>query len=168
MALRRARDDDGFDAFYAGTAARVVHLVHATTGDYGLAQDVTQEAYARAWQQWAKVSAYDDPLSWVRTVARRLAISQWRSAQAKQRAYTRHGVDDHAGSPTEDHVAVVAALRTLPDAVRETVVLHYITDLSIAQIAEETNTPAGTVKARLHRGRALLAQALAHEESHHG
>jgi DNA-directed RNA polymerase specialized sigma24 family protein len=48
------------------------------------------------------------------------------------------------------------------------VTMHYIGDLSIDQIAHETNTPAGTIKARLHRGRALLAQALRHEETHHG
>jgi RNA polymerase sigma-70 factor (ECF subfamily) len=42
--------------------------------------------------------------------------------------------------------------------------MHYIGDLSIDQIAHETNTPAGTVKARLYRGRAQLALALRHEE----
>ena len=46
--------------------------------------------------------------------------------------------------------------------------MHYIGDLSIDQIAHETNTPAGTVKARLHRGRAQLAQALQHQENPHG
>jgi RNA polymerase sigma-70 factor (ECF subfamily) len=65
-------------------------------------------------------------------------------------------------------VAVVTALRTLPEPVREAMALHYIGDLSIDQIAHETNTPAGTIKARLHRGRAQLAQALQHEESDHG
>ena len=67
-----------FDAFYRGTARRVIHLVYASTGDLTLAQDCTQEAYARAWQQWSTVHTYDDPLAWVRTVARRLAISAWR------------------------------------------------------------------------------------------
>jgi DNA-directed RNA polymerase specialized sigma24 family protein len=64
-------------------------------------------------------------------------------------------------------MAVVAALGALSAPVREAVALHYIADLSIAQIAHETDTPAGTVKARLHRGRAALAQALREEESRH-
>lgn len=101
-------------------------------------------------------------------MARRLAISQWRSREAGRRAHQRHGATDDIGPPTEDRVAVLDALRTLPDALRETVVLFYIGDLSIAQIATETNTPAGTVKARLHRGRAALARALSVEETHHG
>jgi RNA polymerase sigma-70 factor (ECF subfamily) len=157
-----------FDAFYRDTARRVVHLVYGFTGDLTVAQDATQEAYARAWQQWSTVRIADDPLAWVRTVARRVAISGWRKRTTQERAHHRHGPRETTGPPSEDRVAVVAALRTLPDPVREAVTMHYIGDLSIDQIAHETNTPAGTVKARLHRGRALLAQALRHEETHHG
>jgi RNA polymerase sigma-70 factor (sigma-E family) len=156
-----------FDAFYRDTARRVVHLVYGFTGDLTVAQDSTQEAYARAWQQWDRVRNADDPLAWVRTVARRIAISGWRKKSTQERAHERHGAHGTTGPPNEDRVAVVAALRTLPDPVREAVALHYIGDLSIDQIAHETNTPAGTVKARLHRGRALLATALRHEEDHH-
>lgn len=166
--MRAQSAEEEFDAFYRDTARRVVHLVYAFTGDLTVAQDSTQEAYARAWQQWPTVRTHDDPLAWVRTVARRVAISAWRKSGTRDRAHQRHGVDDASAPPSEDRVALVAALRTLPDAVREAVTLHYIGDLSIAQIAHETNTPAGTVKARLHRGRAQLAQALQHKETTHG
>ena len=150
-----------FDEFYRGTAARVVHLVYATTGDLTLAQDATQEAYARAWADWDRVSRHDDPLSWVRTVARRLAISQWRHSRARDRAYRRVGTGPGPAAPTEDRVAVVTALRAIPAEQREALVLHYIADLSIDRIATETGTPPGTIKARLHRGRARLAALLA-------
>ncbi len=162
------RTEADFDAFYRDGARRVIHLVYASTGDLTLAQDCTQEAFARAWQRWSTVSGYDDPLAWVRTVARRLAISAWRTKGSQQRAYTRHGVQDTTGPPTEDRVAVLAALRELSDPMREAVALHYLADLSVVQIAEETNTPAGTIKARLHRARAQLATALATEETRHG
>jgi RNA polymerase sigma-70 factor (sigma-E family) len=156
-----------FDAFYQETARRVVHLVYASTGDLALAQDCAQEAYSRAWQRWSTVRSYDDPLAWVRTVARRLAISAWRSKAAQHRAYERVGVHGTAGPPSEDRVVVIDALRLLSPPVREAVVLHYIADLSIEQIAHETGAPAGTIKARLHRGRAQLADALSrpHEPS---
>ncbi len=156
-----------FDSFYRETAHRVVHLVYASTGDLALAQDSTQEAYARAWQKWSSVSRADDPLAWVRTVARRLAISSWRKNQNRRVAHDRYGQSATFAPPSEDRVAVVEALRTLPEATREAVTLHYIADLSVEQIAHETQTPAGTVKARLHRGRAQLAAALRTEESHH-
>lgn len=46
-------------------------------------------------------------------------------------------------------------------AQRRAIVLHHLCDLSVADIALETNAPSGTVKARLARGRATLAVLLA-------
>lgn len=157
-----------FDDFYRTAARDVIHLVYGFTGDLTLAQDCTQEAFARAWQRWDAVSAYDDPRAWVRTVARRLAVSSWRKRTNEARAQVRHGPAGDPAGPSEDTVAVVAALRTLTAPVREAVTLYYLGDRSIEQIAAETNTPAGTIKARLHRGRRQLATALRTEESRHG
>lgn len=156
----RERDSDAFDAFYRATAPRVIHLVYATTGDLTLAQDSTQEAFARAWRDWARVSTAEDPAAWVRTVARRIAISEWRRGQAKKRAYTRHGPQQSQTPPDENRMIVVAALRRLTPVLRETVALHYLADRSIEQIAAELAVPEGTVKARLHRGRVQLADLL--------
>ena len=160
--------EDAFDEFYQSTAHRVLNLVYASTGDLTLAQDCTQEAFSRAWQQWSKVSKCDDPLAWVRTVARRLAISVWRKRTNQNLAHIRHGARASTPGPTEDRVTVMTALRTLSGPVREAVTLHYLADLSIEQIAYQTDTPAGTIKARLHRGRQQLVQALGSEESRHG
>ena len=167
MSDRRA-GEEAFDELNRSSARKVIHLVYASTGDLTLAHDCTQEAFSRAWQQWSKVSTYDDPLAWVRTVARRLAISAWRKRTNQNRAHVRHGSGANTAGPSEDRVAVITAVRTLSGPVREAVTLHYIADLSIDTIAHETNTPAGTIKARLHRGRAQLAQALRAEESRHG
>ncbi len=156
-----------FEEFYAATATSVIHLVYAATGDLTVAQDSTQEAFSRAWQRWSTISTYDDPRAWVRTVARRLAVSSWRKTTNQRRAQERHGATGTIAPPDENRVAVVAALRTLSEPVREAVALHYIADLSIEQIARETGAPAGTIKARLHRGRAQLAAALRTEESIH-
>ena len=164
----RGAGEDAFDEFYQSNARRVLHFVYASTGDLTLAQDCTQEAFSRAWQQWSKVSEYDDQLAWVRTVARRLAISVWRKRTNQNRAHIRHGADASTPGPSADGVAVMTALRSLSGPVREAVTLHYLADLSIDRIAYETNTPAGTIKARLHRGRQQLAQALRSEECRHG
>lgn len=167
MSGRQAGEDE-FDEFYQATAHRVLNLVYASTGDLTLAQDCTQEAFSRAWQQWSKVSKCDDPLAWVRTVARRLAISVWRKRTNQNLAHIRHGAPASTPGPTADRVAVMTALSTLSRPVREAVTLHYLADLSIERIAYETNTPAGTIKARLHRGREQLARALRTEECRNG
>lgn len=154
------RDSAAFDEFYRAAAPRVIHLVYATTGDLTLAQDSTQEAFARAWRDWSQVSTAEDPLAWVRTVARRIAISEWRRSKARSRAYTRHGSQESHAPPDENRLAVVAALRRLSPVLRETLALHYLADRTIEQISAELEVPEGTVKARLHRGRSQLAELL--------
>lgn len=154
-----------FDEFYRATAQRVVHLVYASTGDLELARDSTQEAFARAWQRWDQVRATDEPGAWVRTVARRIAISAWRKDSNRKKAMERHGENSGPDGPTADRVAVVAALRTLGPDLRETLAMHYLADLSVDEIARQTGSPAGTIKARLHRGRAQLAKLLADKEA---
>jgi RNA polymerase sigma-70 factor (ECF subfamily) len=155
-----ARD---FDAFYAASASRVLHAVYAMTGDRAEAQDCVQEAYERAWQRWGTVRAYADPEAWVRTVARRIAVSRWRKTRNAVTAWRRHGPPPDASPPGVEHVLLVRALRELPDAQRHALVLHYLAGLSVEEVAVETGAPSGTVKARLHRGRAALALLLAGE-----
>jgi RNA polymerase sigma-70 factor (ECF subfamily) len=76
-------------------------------------------------------------------------------------AVLRHGPPEHAPEPSVDNVALVAALRRIPDAQRRAVVLHHLGGLSVAEVAHEVGAPEGTVKARLSRGRAALAELLA-------
>lgn len=88
----RQDGEDAFDEFYQSTAHRVLNLVYASTGDLTLAQDCTQEAFSRAWQQWSTVGRCDDSLAWVRTVDRRLAISVWRKVRRAVITATRSSV----------------------------------------------------------------------------
>ena len=54
----------------------------------------------------------------------------------------------------------MAALRRLPAAQREAIALHHLADLPVAEVAQTLGVPEGTVKARLSRGRAALAELL--------
>jgi RNA polymerase sigma-70 factor (ECF subfamily) len=157
-------NDRAFDEFYAATARRVIHGVYAFCGDLAEAQDLAQEAYARAWQRWSRVSTYDSPEAWVRNVAWRLAANRWRRLRRWPRARARLGASAPASAltdgPTPDRVAVVAALRRLPPAQRRVVVLHYVYDLPVADIATAAEMPEGTVKVYLARARAKLAALL--------
>jgi RNA polymerase sigma-70 factor (ECF subfamily) len=66
-----------------------------------------------------------------------------------------------AAPPSANHVALVAALKQLPEAQRKALVLHHIADLPVQDVAREMGVPEGTIKARLSRGRAALAVLLA-------
>jgi RNA polymerase sigma-70 factor (ECF subfamily) len=64
-------------------------------------------------------------------------------------------------------VALVAALARIPVAQRTAIVLHHLVGLPVAEVAAETGAPAGTVKARLSRGRRALAELLGVSEDTH-
>ncbi|MDQ6875957.1 MAG: SigE family RNA polymerase sigma factor [Actinomycetota bacterium] len=153
-------DQLDFDEFYSATVQRLVRQIYAFTGDLGDAQDVAQEAYARAWQRWGQVCGYDAPEAWVRTVGMRLAVSRWRKAQNAATAWRRHGPPRESAELNPDSVALVEALRQLPERQRAAVVLHYMADLSVEQVAMEMSCPVGSVKAWLSRGRKALAAQL--------
>jgi DNA-directed RNA polymerase specialized sigma24 family protein len=70
-----------------------------------------------------------------------------------------------APPPGPDRVTLVAALRELPERPRHALVLYYLGDQSVAEIARSMGTAEGTVKVWLHRGRAALAARLGTPES---
>jgi RNA polymerase sigma-70 factor (ECF subfamily) len=161
--------DDDFDAFYVATSRSLLPQLYGLTGDWAEAQDCLQEAYARAWQRWPSVRELDAPLAWVRVVAFRLARSRWRRAQHGLRLHRGNPTTESLAGPSPDAVALVAALRRLPEAQRQALILHHLGDLSVAEVARETGVPEGTVKARLSRGRAALAELLRDDlETSHG
>ena len=154
-------DAEEFDDFYAASFGRLVHQLHAMTGDRDEAQECVQEAFVRAWSHRGRLDKAQAPEAWVRTTAYRLAVSRWRRTARSRRAPDRSLQQaGPAPGPSEDQVAVVAALRQLPEAQRRALVLHHLCDLPVHAVAAETGAPEGTVKARLARGRAALAVLL--------
>jgi DNA-directed RNA polymerase specialized sigma24 family protein len=67
-----------YDEFYRGTSRRTMRYAFGLTGDLGDAQDLTQEAYVRAWQRWSRLRDYESTEAWLRTVIYRLATDRWR------------------------------------------------------------------------------------------
>lgn len=154
-------DAQEFDAFYTASFSRVVGQVHAMIGDRDEAQECVQEAFVRAWSHRGRLDRAGHPEAWVRTTAYRLAVSRWRRVVRARRAPDRALQETHSPAPPDpDRVALVAALRRLPEEQRRAIVLHHLADLPVAQVAAETGAPVGTVKARLSRGRAALAEHL--------
>jgi len=168
--VHRAREVDAgrppdldFDDFYAAHFRSLTIQLYAYTGDLPGAQDVVQEAFCRALSRWKRLSGLDDPLAWVRRVAWNLATSQWRRARTAAVFLRRHRLED-VPAPGLDRVALAGALATLPARHRRVVILHYLADQSVRDIADQLGVPEGTVKAWLHRGRTALAARLTEKE----
>lgn len=155
-------DETEFDAFYTASFPRLVGQLYAMVGDREEAQDCVQEAFVRAWSHRRSLRNADHPEAWVRTTAYRLAVSRWRRTVRSRRSPDRAlSGRPHTQPADETHVALVAALRELPEAQRRALVLHHIADLPVHEVAREVGSPEGTVKARLSRGRAALAALIA-------
>ncbi|WP_435795466.1 RNA polymerase sigma factor [Micromonospora luteifusca] len=148
-----------FDDFYHANFRGLVVQLTAYTGDRGQAQDLVQEAFCRAYARWDRLARYEDPLAWVRKVAWNLGHNRWRRLRTAQTWLLRQR-ETHVAEPSPDRVAVDAALAKLPPKQRRAVVLHYLADLTIAEIAAQEQVAEGTVKSWLHRGRTALATHL--------
>lgn len=162
--MTKSHDSD-FNGFYAATASRVIGYLGVVLGDTAEAEDAAHEAYARAWQRWSKLRHYENPEAWVRTVALRVAVNSWRKAKNRLIAQRRSDHAEPRDSPdvaglSQDRLLVIDALRKIPVAQRQALVLFHMQGLSVAEIAQETGVPAGTIKARLSRGRKALAPYL--------
>ena len=149
-----------FTDFYAASFRRLVGQLYAMTGNHAEAQDAVQEAFIRAWAHRRRLERSGAPEAWVRATAWRIAVSRWQRARLGQVLMRSSPSAAPIDGPNPDRVALIEALRQVPAEQRRALVLYHVCDQSVAQIAAETGVPAGTVKARLARGRAALAPHL--------
>jgi len=161
MAASSAHD---FSAFYASTYRPLCAQLYLHTGSLAESQDLVQEAFCRALAQWDRIVTYDDPAAWVRRVAWNLAVSRWRSIRRLRELAPRLVDPPTIPEPSPDRVVLAAALRRLPRRQRQSVVLHYLTDMPVADVARLIGTSEGTVKSWLHRARASLAAHLSDQQ----
>lgn len=150
-----------FETFFEHSYQRVVGLVALATGDPGLAEGAAQDAYARAYARWARVSRLDRPDLWVFRVASHLAIDRWRRE--------RHEAVLHAGlaAAARDDIErlwIQWGLTGLSPMQRTTFILRHIQGLSVKQIAEAVDTSPETVKTHLERARRRLRTMLRQED----
>ncbi len=166
-------DAEAYSDFYERSYSVVVGQVFVVTTDRGEAEEATQEAFARLWSRWSRVSCYENPQAWVRRVALNVAMKRWRRArrgdQLVQDAYADTGLVSESAM-TGDRLDLIAGLRRLPASHREALLLHYVVGLSVQEVADEMSTRLapvrlGTVKSWLYRGRAELGNALSIQET---
>jgi RNA polymerase sigma-70 factor, ECF subfamily len=164
------RSGEEFDEFYLASYGRTVAMVAALVGSRHDAEDIAQEAYARALARWRLLRSYDLPEAWVRKVALRLAIDAGRRHRRGIATLARLASlrASPASEPGDDllHSPLGHALQRLPLPERQVLALHYVADLPINAIAHECGLSPGTVKSRLAAGRRHLEELLsAHPEA---
>jgi RNA polymerase sigma-70 factor, ECF subfamily len=143
---------------YGALYRRLVLQLTGPCGDVSTAEEVVQEAFVRAIAHGAAFRRADSPEAWLRRVAVNLARSRWRRLRKYAGLMPRLAEPTTIPDLSPDHLTLMSALERLPRAQREVIVMHHLADLPVHEVAAALGVPPGTVKARLSRGRAALAE----------
>jgi len=169
MNLRNPHD---FSHAYDEHHRSVYAAAHRVLGDHTLACDVVQDVFLRVWRRpQAFDAARGDLGTYLRMMGRSRAVDLWRESQTRGRASDRLKLvvgseagreatrSDIPGTDLErdaDREVVRAALKGLPVAQREALVLAYWGGMTAGEIARRSDVPLGTAKSRIRLGLARL------------
>lgn len=177
MLAAQKGDMDAFRALLEMYQDRVMRVMTSVLRcDRAIAEDLCQEVFLRVHRGLPKFDGGVRFVTWLHTIAMNVAISEYRRRRATKRDRRTlsidaplQGTDDLYIVPTGREVdpgerahqheflaRVRACVRDLPDEFREAVVLRDMEALSYEEISSVLDLPIGTVRSRIHRGRALL------------
>ena len=152
-------------------ADRVYRLAYRLSGNRADAEDLTQETFVRVFRSLAEYSPGTFE-GWLHRITTNLFLDM---ARRKQRIRFEALPEDagdrlasHSAGPEQTYAAmhldpeIQEALDALPPDFRAAVVLCDLEELSYEEIAATLGVKVGTVRSRIHRGRVLLREALAH------
>lgn len=152
---------DGFDDFVRSRSTGLLRIAYLLTGDRHSAEDLVQEVLEQMYVKWRRIHGM--PEAYARRALVNRAANRWRRRSRRPEAPL--GGHDVAAPDHSDHVvvrdAVLDALRVLPARQRAAVVLRYLEDLPVAEVARALDCSEGTVKSSVSRGLASLRAALA-------
>jgi RNA polymerase sigma-70 factor (ECF subfamily) len=163
-----AGDIDAFERIVERWQSPLINLAYRFCRDRSRAEDMAQEAFLRAYRalgQWRKDAAFS---TWLFALATNLYRTELRRIPARNVALDdvaelRDSRAIDAGLEDRDRDgAVRRAVLRLPARYRDALVLFYFHGMDIGATALSLALPQGTVKARLARGRQILAGKLAH------
>jgi RNA polymerase sigma factor (sigma-70 family) len=163
-------DPEAFDAVVALYRLRVARLAHRLLGWDGDPDDVVQEVFLAALQKASGFRGHASLWTWLATITvnrcrrrlRRRAL--WRRfmfQRGREQATATAVAADRGALRDETHRRVREAVTALPAGDREVIVLYYLEDAPVAEIAELLGATSNAVQVRLHRARAKLSAALA-------
>ena len=155
-----------FAAWAAAHAPGLHRFAFLLCADWHEAEDLAQEALARAALHWKRIRRVDHPDAYVRAIVVNQCRSMWR--RPWRRATSSDAVD-LVQADDADRVALHAdlqvALQRLPVRQRATVVLRYFEDLTEADTAAVLGCSVGTVKSQHHKAMLALRMAMTKEGS---
>jgi RNA polymerase sigma-70 factor (ECF subfamily) len=158
-----AGDRDSFGRLYE-LYAPLVHGILLARMPRSEVEDTVQEIFLHAFK---KLDTLRDPNAfgpWIGMIARNRAMDFHRKARETVEITEDLKAADSTGARAEE---ILAIIRMLPDAYRETLVLRLVEGMTGPEIAKRTGLTAASVRVNLHRGMKLLRAKLGFEEGLH-
>lgn len=140
--------------------ARMVHGILLLRVPVADVEDLVQDVFVTAMRQLPSLRAQDAFGGWLAAIARRRAIDHCRGLRARVELNEDSAV---SGPDQLNHIEalrVLDAIRALPEAYRETLVLRFVEGLTGPEIAERTGLAPDSVRVNLFRGVRLLRERL--------
>jgi RNA polymerase sigma-70 factor (ECF subfamily) len=152
----RSGDRDAFADLYR-MFSPLVHGVVLARVPHDEVQDIVQEVFLTAYNQLHTLRDKAAVGAWMATIARNRAAEFYRQSRP-----TEELTEDIRGNgrPHAEAHEIMSAIRSLPDAYRETLVLRLVEGMTGAEIAQRTGLKPESVRVNLHRGMELLRQKL--------
>ena len=159
----RRRDAKAFEALYRRHVGRVFGLCMRMSADRARAEDLTQEAFVRAWQKLESFRGESRFSTWLHELTVNVVLADVR-ARSRRPVFSGGDLDgtDAASPPREPgmHRDLEKAVAGLPPGARAVFILHDVEGHRHDEIAAMAGIAVGTSKAQLHRARRLLREAL--------
>lgn len=160
-------DRAAFEVLYRRHRDRIYGLVwRLAGGDAGLAEDLLQEAFVRAWQKLDSFRGDSRFGTWLHRLSVNVALSDRRIRMRKAGRETaldgtvERVTSGEADVRAPDQMDLEQAIAQLPERARTVLVLFDVEGYSHAEIAEMTGMAVGSSKAQLHRARKLVREEL--------
>ena len=157
--------DQRFEAEILPHLGSLFGAAYRMTSNAHDAEDLVQETFLRAHRALERLQPGTNARAWLHTILQRVRTDAYRRKQRRPVTVELVGEGPEVAPPQDalasGHEELERALAALPEAFRTAVVLRDLQELSYAEIAESLGVPVGTVMSRIHRGRALLREALA-------
>jgi len=149
-----------FDEFVAAKAHALLRVAYLLAGDQHLAEDHLQEALERVYMRWDQIR--DSPESYARKVLVNRSIDYWRWRRRRPEVPLARetGVVADRTADVLGRRAVLDALSGLTERQRAIVVLRYLDELPVAEVAALLGCSEGAVQSQTARGLAKLRQSL--------
>src|SRR5437867_4855397 len=166
VALAREAPADALEAMYAAYRGRIYTFLLRFLADPEMADDVTQETFAKAYGAFGSLTADHRILPWLYRIASNAAVDHLRRRKrfgwvrlgaVAETADEPHMRDDHGRVPEREHIQAV--LRGLPPENAVALLLHAVEGYSYVEIAQIQDATLTAVRSRIARARAAFRRA---------